>query len=112
MSDTTEKIQENEIKKGELILVYYINVSGFSNEQDMVAYVQKVMQNVSSKHPSVGEIICIPSEDEPTRIECINPKYITEPELIRQHRLLMDELHENLNYEINEQKNKKTSSRA
>ncbi|GAG92618.1 unnamed protein product, partial [marine sediment metagenome] len=40
-----------------------------------------------------------------TKIECINPKYITDEELIKKNRLLMDQLHEKLDGYIKETEN-------
>jgi hypothetical protein len=35
-----------------------------------------------------------------TRIECINPKYITDEELVKEHTNLMKELNEALHFQL------------
>ncbi|MFW5847644.1 MAG: hypothetical protein ACOCVF_01815, partial [bacterium] len=81
-----------------LILVYYISVDGIRTE-DIQDYMKSVSDRIAARSLDVAEIIFIPIHGE-TRVECINPLYITEEELIRKHRLLMDELHEHVNYQI------------
>ena len=85
-----------------LILVYYIDVRNISVD-DMQIYVRKIMNKISLESPDIGEIIALPIMGE-TKVECINPKYITEPELIREHRLKMDGLHEVINNFIEKNK--------
>jgi hypothetical protein len=76
------------------ILVVYVGVAMIRSE-DIDNYVHKVASKII---PTTfeGEIIVIPVQDINTRIECINPKYITEPELIQRHSELMKELQEAL----------------
>lgn len=76
------------------ILVVYVGVATIRSE-DIDYYVHKVVSKVI---PTTfkGEIIVIPVQDVNTRIECVNPKYITEPELIQRHTELMKELQEAL----------------
>jgi hypothetical protein len=76
------------------ILVVYVGVATIRSE-DIDYYVHKIVSKVI---PTTfeGEIIVIPIQDVNTRIECINPKYITEPELIQRHTELMKELQEAL----------------
>jgi hypothetical protein len=76
------------------ILVVYVGIAGIRSE-DIDNYVHKVVSKII---PTTfeGEIIVIPIQDVNTRIECINPKYITEPELIQQHTKQMKELQEAL----------------
>jgi hypothetical protein len=88
-----------------LILVYYIGTA-LIPEDKIAPYVTAILQKVKSESKIVGEIIVIPTKQIDTRIECINPKYITDEELIREHRLKMDELQEYLNHYINELKPK------
>jgi len=75
-----------------LILVYYIDVRHLKDEE-IPYFMKSVMQNIRLKSPEIGEIIALPVKNV-SKVECINPKYITEPELIREHRLKIDELHE------------------
>lgn len=88
-----------------LILVYYISINGIRTE-DIQRYMEEVSTKISAKSIKVAEIIFIPVQGE-TRIECINPKYITDEELIREHRLKMDILNENLNSNIKSIKKEK-----
>ena len=76
------------------ILVVYVGVAMIRSE-DIDNYVHRVASKII---PTTfeGEIIIIPIQDINTRIECINPKYITEPELIQKHGELMKELQEAL----------------
>ena len=82
-----------------LILVYYIDVRHLEDE-DIPYFMKGVMRNIRLKSADIGEIIALPVKNA-SRVECINPKYITEPELIREHRLKMDELHEIMGKFIN-----------
>ena len=76
------------------ILVVYVGITGIRSE-DINTFVHKVVSKIV---PTTfeGEIIIIPTQLLDTRIECINPKYITEPELIQEHTELMKELQEAL----------------
>ena len=85
-------------KQHKLILVYYISV-GNLRTADIPEYMQEIQKRIVSSTLE-GEIIFIPIEGE-TRIECINPIYITDSDLIKKHERLMSELHEHLNNELN-----------
>ena len=89
--------------KENLILVYYISVAKVVVDQ-IPEYVNRVMERIQSNSLGVGEIIVIPIMGE-TKIECINPKYITDEELIKKNILLMDQLHERLGMYIKESEN-------
>ena len=82
----------NNIYTHKLILVYYIDVRHLDND-DVHYFMSRVMKNIRLESSDIGEIIALPVKDV-SKVECINPKYITEPELIREHRLKIDELHE------------------
>jgi len=47
-----------------------------------------------------GEIIFIPTQDSNTRIECINPKYITDVELINEHEKKIKEINIELDKQL------------
>ena len=81
------------------ILVVYVGVAMIRSE-DIDAYVHRVVSKII---PTTfqGEIIVIPVQDVNTRLECINPKYITESELIQKHSDLMKELQQALQEQIN-----------
>jgi hypothetical protein len=90
------------------ILVIYIGIGGIRSE-DIDTYMQKVTQKIT---PTTfeGEIIILPTQllvAPDTRIECINPVYITEIKLIDEHTKTMNKLQEELKLqlEILKQKN-------
>ena len=83
-----------------LILVYYIDVRHL-NDEEVPYFMKRVMKNIRLESSDIGEIIALPVKNA-SKVECINPKYITEPELIREHRLKIDELHEIMEKFINE----------
>lgn len=85
-----------------LILVMYIGVEGIRQE-DIETFVKKLSEKLT---PSIeGEFIVIPTQSPNTRIECINPKYITDVDLINEHTEKMKELQENLQYQLEQIKN-------
>lgn len=101
-------METGKTESNNLILVYYVGVLDpktgqvVENTEEMV----RVIANKIAITRSDLDVIFIPTLSYETRIECINPKYITEPELIRKHRLLMNELQENLNYQLEKLKEK------
>lgn len=82
------------------IYVIYIGIANVEDEH-RERYFEKVKDSLIPTSVE-GEFIIIPTNSIDTRIECINPEYITDNELIRKHRLLIDELHEHLKFEIDE----------
>ena len=84
------------------ILVIYIGVAGIRSE-DIPTYVQKVVKKIT---PTTfeGEIISIPTQSVDTRIECINPVYITDAKLIEENTLLIKKLKEELQYQLEQLK--------
>lgn len=88
---------------GNKIFVIYIGV-GSIDLIDIDEYVRGIINRIS---PSTfrGEFIAIPVFNEiNTRIECINPKYITDVNLINEHTNMMKNLHQELNNIENELK--------
>ena len=82
-----------------LILVYYLSIDNVDNVEEFMG---EVMKRISSNSVSEeSEIIAVPIFGE-TRIECINPKYITDGDLIKKHERLMSELHEKLQNQIDQ----------
>ncbi len=79
-----------------LIIVMYIGVVGIRSE-DIPEYVQKVTNRIAPSFE--GELIVIPVQSTDTKIECINPKYITDEELVRQHTDMMKKLQEELQFQ-------------
>jgi len=84
------------------ILVFYIGVAGIRSE-DLQDFVQRVSQRIT---PSTfeGEILMIPTQSTDTRVECVNPVYITDKELIKKHTDLMQELQVELRHQVAELK--------
>lgn len=97
-----------EEKKEQLkpIFVVYVGV-GESDPEEMSKILKSAYDAISPIfNEQKGEVIFIPTRSMDSRIECINPQYITEEELIRKNRLLIDELHEHLDTHIAELLNK------
>lgn len=88
----------NEIK----ILVMYVGVAGIRSE-DIPDFVAQVTQKITPK-TFEGEIIAIPTQSPDTRIECINPRYITEPELVQEHTELIKKLKHELQHQLDQLK--------
>jgi hypothetical protein len=84
------------------ILVLYVGVAGIRTE-DIDTHVRKIATKIL---PSTfeGEMIVIPAQSPNTWIECINPQFIPEPELIEQHREMMKKLHEALQNQLEQLK--------
>lgn len=93
------------MENDKLILVYYISVKHMDME-DIAEYMYKVREKINIPGFD-GHSIFVPVLTDETRIECINPKYVTDENLINEHNTLMKELNEKLELEIQEFKNKK-----
>ena len=87
------------------ILVIYVGVAGI-RAIDIPDYVTKVSKKIT---PTTfeGEIILLPTQSYDTKIECINPKYITDEDLIKEHTEMMKILKEELQNQIDQLKQKK-----
>ena len=72
------------------ILVIYVGVGGI-DYININEYTKKVAEKIT---PSTfeGEIIIIPTSGIDTRIECINPIYVTKKRLIKEHKKLIKNL--------------------
>jgi len=84
-------------KEEAVILVYYIDVRDIETN-DLENFMKKVMKQIQTETIE-AEIISIPVWGE-TKVECINPKYISKKELIKEHEEKMKKLHDNINYFI------------
>jgi len=86
----------------DLILVIYVGVQGLRSE-DIEDFIHKLSTRIL---PSTlkGEMIMIPIQSTDTRIECINPKYITDAELINEHTGMMKKLQEELQHQLKQLK--------
>ena len=80
------------------IIVIYIGIAGIRSE-DIEEYVHKVTNKII---PSAvqAEFITIPVQSYDTRIECINPEYITDEDLIEKHTTLIKNLQQHLEEQI------------
>ena len=88
-----------EEKQDKLILVYYISIHNVEMD-DVEEFMNRVMEKISANSVSEDtEIIALPIYGE-SRVECINPKYITDTDLIKKHERTMSELHEKLKNQI------------
>ena len=84
------------------ILVMYVGVQGIRME-DIEHFIKSVTKKITPETIK-GEFIVIPTQSPDTRIECINPKYITETELIKEHTEMMKKLKQELQYQMEQLK--------
>ncbi|MFW6219875.1 MAG: hypothetical protein ACOC33_03465 [bacterium] len=87
------------------IIVIYVGVAGIRSE-DIEDYIQKITSKIVPESVQ-AEFIIIPVQSYDTRLECINPKYITEDKLIKEHTEKLKLLNEELQHQIEEYKNGK-----
>ena len=80
------------------ILVVYVGVAGIRSE-DINEYIHKLSSKITPKSFE-GEVIFLPIQSYDIRMECVNPIYITDSELINEHTNKMLKLHEELDYQI------------
>lgn len=86
---------ENQQKENQVnILVYYIGI-GHINPDEVEEYLRDVASKIHSS-TFLGEMIFIAVEGNNSRVECINPLYVTDKRLISKHTTLMKELKDNL----------------
>ena len=81
-----------------LTLVFYIYVRLIEKE-DIPKFKHGIAEQMDSDSVT-KDVLYIPIYGE-SRVECINPVYITNEDLIRKHERLMAELHEHLNNQLN-----------
>jgi len=81
-----------------LTLVFYIDVRLIETE-DIPKFMHGIAEQMDSDSVT-KDVLYIPIYGE-SRVECINPVYITNEDLIRKHERLMAELHEHLNNQLN-----------
>lgn len=83
------------MEKNNLILVFYINCNGIDTD-NIGEYISKIAKRLTPNNLGGGEAIFIPISHGETRVDCVNPKYITNEDLIKEHETLMQNLNENL----------------
>lgn len=93
------------MEKENKIFVIYIGVAGIRSA-DIEDYTRQITSRIVPESVN-GEFIIIPIQSYDTRIECINPKYVTDEELVNKHTELMKELHKELQHQIQQLKNEK-----
>ena len=84
------------------LIVLYAGVQGIRSE-DIEEFVKKLTKRIAPTSMK-GEVIIIPVQSPDTRIECINPKYITDTDLINEHTEMMKTLREHLQNQVEQVK--------
>jgi hypothetical protein len=79
------------------LLVFYIGIKGLRSE-DIPEFTKRVTAKLMPTNFD-GEIISIPVAETDTRVEMINPKYITDKELVDKNNKMILELREQLIYQ-------------
>jgi hypothetical protein len=72
------------------IFVIYVGVAGV-RAVDIPDVVRQISQRITPETLK-GEILIIPQQSLDTRVECINPRYVTDAELIKENNKMMAEL--------------------
>jgi hypothetical protein len=93
------------MKEEAKILVIYVGVAGIRGE-DIDTFVHKVCDKIIPV-TFKGEIIIIPIQSPYTKVDCINPKYITNKELIKEHTEAIINLQNELQHQLEELKKSK-----
>jgi len=70
----------------QMILVFYINVDGMSRQQAE----EGIYQFSKVKHPEGSIQYFLPVKNQPTKVECINPKMITDEQYENMKKELED----------------------
>ena len=102
MKKKTQNLKEvmeenNSIHNEPKIYVYYMGNS--TPEQEEI-----VKDGLASLLGEGSVCIIIPTIGQ-SRLECINPKYITDEGLIKKHSLLLEELHEHIKFRLEQNDN-------
>lgn len=79
-----------------IIYVYYLNIGNIP-PQEVENYCKRILQKLEDGLQDDNSIsFLIPTRTGNTRLECINPVYITNEELIKKHEELIKNLNEKL----------------
>lgn len=93
------------------IYVTYVGIGNLTDKEDIEGIMKQAYKSINPVLTNQkGEMIFIPIRGDNSRIECINPVYITNDDLIRENRLKMDELHEHLDAHLKTLLNNKKES--
>jgi hypothetical protein len=84
------------------ILVIYVGVAGVRSE-DVEGTVNKIVKKIIPQ-TFQGEVIIIPVQSPHTRMECINPEYVTDEELVKKHTEMIKKLQEELQNQLEQLK--------
>jgi hypothetical protein len=87
------------------MLVFYIGVANMDNRQ-IEEYVKDVQNRFFTEEfvkRNNCEIFLIPTRETNSKIECINPVYITDEKLIAEHEALLSELNDSI-YKFNNER--------
>lgn len=82
------------------IFVLYVGVQGMRSE-DIEEFVYKLSTKIAPTSVE-GEIIVIPTQSPNTTLECINPKYITDADLIKEHTEMLRKLKEHVQHQMDQ----------
>jgi len=74
--------------------------------EDVEGTVNKIVKKIIPQ-TFQGEVIIIPVQSPHTRMECINPEYITDEELVRKHTEMMEKLQKELQNQLEQLKESK-----
>jgi len=88
------------------ILVFYVGIGDMKNEhiEEYMGKVKNIFFSAEFIAKVNAEVMLLPIRDVNSRVECINPKYISDKDLIAKHEELMKDYLESLNNFIDEQK--------
>lgn len=82
--------------------VLYIGVKNIRSS-DIGEYVEKLVKKIFPiPLPKEASVIVLPTDSTENRLECIDPKYITNEDLIFKHNTLLTELNLNIKNITNE----------
>ena len=73
------------LNKDKTILIAYINVSGV-NDSDLSAFLQEAVNNLKPEEDDSILFYAVPVRGEESRLECINPKLVSEEEFEKAHQ--------------------------
>lgn len=82
------------LNKDKTILIAYINVGGV-NDSDLSAFIQEAVDNLKPKEDDSILFYAVPVRGEESRLECINPKLVSEEEF-EKARLACEKITEKL----------------
>lgn len=87
------------------IYVYYLSTSGMDNSE-VHTTIMKVSKDITESgiFQALGSVCLVLPILGEGRLECINPIYITNEELIKKNTLLLEELHGHIKFQLDQNK--------